>query len=85
MEIDASNAPVVKEFRFYPDSEIVTVVFGDDTSEDFTGRDNYQKARDALGKGKTKKAPAKKSAPKESASNKTEPKKAAPKKAKPKK
>ena len=46
---------------------------------------NYQKARDALGKGKAKKAPAKKSAPKKSASKKTEPKKAAPKKAIPKK
>jgi hypothetical protein len=47
MNIDPSSQPVVKEFRFYPESEIVTVVFGDDNAEDFTGPENYQLAVDA--------------------------------------
>jgi hypothetical protein len=44
MDIDPSSPPVVKEFRFNRDSEIVTVVFGDDQSQDFKGSENYKKA-----------------------------------------
>jgi hypothetical protein len=44
MKIDPANPPVVKEFRFYPESQMVTVVFGDDESEDFMGPDNYKSA-----------------------------------------
>ena len=49
MEIDPASPAVVKEFRFYPESEMVTVVFGDDKSEDFTGSENFRKARIAAG------------------------------------
>ena len=44
MDIDSSSPPVVKEFRFNRDSEIVTVVFGDDQTQDFKGSENYKKA-----------------------------------------
>lgn len=41
---------VVKEFRFFPDSRFVTVVFEDDTTVEFHGEDNYHKARIASAK-----------------------------------
>ena len=44
MNTDPSNPSVVKEFRFYPESNIVTVVFGDDNAEDFMGPENYHLA-----------------------------------------
>jgi hypothetical protein len=44
MDIDPSSPPVVKEFRFNRASGIVTVVFGDDQSQDFKGSENYKKA-----------------------------------------
>jgi hypothetical protein len=34
----------VKEFRFNRDSEIVTVVFGDDQAQDFKGSETYKEA-----------------------------------------
>ena len=42
-----SGPPVVKEFRFFPESNIVTVVFQDDKAADFMGPENYQLARTA--------------------------------------
>ena len=42
--INPLTSSVVKEFRFNRDSEIVTVVFGDDQSQDFKGSENYKKA-----------------------------------------
>ena len=39
-----SGLPLVKEFRFFPQSNIVTVVFQDDKTEDFTGPSNYDRA-----------------------------------------
>ena len=47
MDTTPSTPPVVKEFRFNSDSEIVTVVFADDQSQDFKGSDNYKKAHHA--------------------------------------
>jgi len=44
MDLDPTSPPVVKEFRFYPESTIVTVVFGDDEAEDFVGSENYRLA-----------------------------------------
>ena len=35
---------VVKEFRFFSDSRFVTVVFEDDTTVEFHGEENYDKA-----------------------------------------
>ena len=49
MSIVPSGPPVVKEFRFYPESNIVTVVFLDDKTEDFMGPENYRLARAAAG------------------------------------
>jgi len=40
-------AQVVKEFRFYPESLMVTVVFQDDRTDDFMGEDNYKPAHHA--------------------------------------
>jgi len=40
-----ANSPVVKEFRFYSESKMVTIVFGDDTAKDFEGPENYHQAR----------------------------------------
>jgi len=37
----------VKEFRFAPESQIVTIVFGDDRTEDFIGEENYKPAHHA--------------------------------------
>jgi hypothetical protein len=47
--MDASSPAglVVKEFQFFPESQIVTVVFADDTSAEFKGEENYHKARHA--------------------------------------
>ena len=45
MEVKPASPRVVKEFRFYPESKIVTIVFGDDTAVDFEGQENYHKAR----------------------------------------
>jgi hypothetical protein len=45
MEVNPARPRVVKEFRFYPESTIVTIVFGDDTAMDFEGSENYHKAR----------------------------------------
>jgi len=39
-----ASSPVVKEFRFYPESKIVTVVFADDQTVDFTGPENFRLA-----------------------------------------
>lgn len=47
MDIPPTGSPVVKEFRFYPESKIVTVVFADDRTEDFTGPENFQMAFNA--------------------------------------
>jgi hypothetical protein len=47
MDIDPSSPPIVKEFRFYPESKIVTIVFGDDKAEDFMGPENYHLAHSA--------------------------------------
>ena len=38
-----------KEFRFFSDSHIVTVVFEDDTTIEFQGEDNYRKAHHVVG------------------------------------
>jgi hypothetical protein len=38
---------VVKEFRFFSDSRFVTVVFEDETTVEFHGEENYEKAHDA--------------------------------------
>ncbi len=38
---------VVKEFRFFPESHIATIVFTDDTTTEFQGTENYHKARHA--------------------------------------
>ena len=38
---------VVKEFRFFPESHIVTIVFVDETTTEFQGTENYHKARHA--------------------------------------
>ncbi len=35
---------VVKEFRFFSDSRFVTAVFEDDTTVEFHGEENYDKA-----------------------------------------
>ena len=37
----------VKEFRFAPESQTVTIVFGDDRAEDFIGEENYKPAHHA--------------------------------------
>ena len=37
---------VVKEFRFFSDSRFVTVVFENETSIEFHGEENYEKAHD---------------------------------------
>jgi hypothetical protein len=42
-----SSTPVVKEFRFYPESGMVSIVFSDDTTDDFTGKENYHAAHHA--------------------------------------
>ena len=47
METHLPSTRVVKEFRFFPESEIVTIVFEDDTSEEFGGPENFHKARHA--------------------------------------
>jgi hypothetical protein len=47
METHLPSVRVVKEFRFFAESEIVTLVFEDDTSAEFGGADNYHKARHA--------------------------------------
>jgi len=39
--------PAVKEFRFYPESNMVTVVFQDDRTDDFLGEANYKPAHHA--------------------------------------
>jgi hypothetical protein len=57
VDIDPSSPPVVKEFRFNRDSEIVTVVFGDDQSQDFKGSENYKKAHIAAAKEPLNKEP----------------------------
>ena len=45
MEVNPASPRVVKEFRFYPESRIVTIVFEDDNATDFEGQENYHKAR----------------------------------------
>jgi hypothetical protein len=45
METTPATPRVVKEFRFYSESRMVTIVFADDSSDDFTGEENYHKAR----------------------------------------
>jgi hypothetical protein len=46
--MDTTTAiPTVKEFRFFPESGLVTVVFGDDTTDEFTGEENYRAAHHA--------------------------------------
>jgi hypothetical protein len=47
MDTNPASPRVVKEFRFYPESHIATIVFEDDTDIDFEGSDNYHKARHA--------------------------------------
>jgi hypothetical protein len=47
MEANLPSAGVVKEFRFFPESLIVTIVFVDDTSAEFEGSENYHKAHHA--------------------------------------
>jgi len=47
MEANLPSARVVKEFQFFPESQIVTIVFEDDSSEEFAGAENYHKARHA--------------------------------------
>jgi hypothetical protein len=47
MDAQSPAVQVVKEFRFFPESEIVTIVFVDDTSAEFQGAENYHKARHA--------------------------------------
>jgi hypothetical protein len=45
--MDTTSTPVVKEFRFYPESGKVSIVFSDDTTDDFTGEENYHAAHHA--------------------------------------
>jgi hypothetical protein len=45
--MDTPSGLVVKEFRFFPESHIVTIVFADDTTTEFEGTENYHKARHA--------------------------------------
>ncbi len=47
MDAKSPTGQVVKEFQFFPESHIVTVVFADDTSVEFQGAENYHKARHA--------------------------------------
>jgi hypothetical protein len=46
MSTDPNSPAVIKEFRFYPESNIVTLVYEDDNAEDFSGADNFQRAFD---------------------------------------
>jgi len=48
----STTPAVVKEFRIFSDSHIVTVVFEDETSIEFKGEDNYHKARKATAHGR---------------------------------
>lgn len=45
--MDTPATRAVKEFLFYPESNMVTVVFDDDTTDDFTGEENYHAAHHA--------------------------------------
>ncbi len=47
MDAQSPAGLVVKEFRFFPESHIVTIVFADDTTVEFQGTENYHKARHA--------------------------------------
>jgi hypothetical protein len=47
MDATPAGTRVVKEFRFYPESLITTIIFEDDTAIDFEGSENYHKARHA--------------------------------------
>ena len=47
MDATPAGTRVVKEFRFYPESHMATIVFEDDTAIDFEGSENYHKARHA--------------------------------------
>jgi len=42
-----NTSTTVKEFRFAPESQTVTVVFADDRTEDFIGEENYKPAHHA--------------------------------------
>ena len=42
-----ASSPIVKEFRFYPESKIVTIVLADDKAEDFMGPENFRLAASA--------------------------------------
>jgi hypothetical protein len=44
MSTDPVNPLTVKEFRFYPESKIVTLVYEDDKADDFSGEENFQRA-----------------------------------------
>lgn len=45
MEATPASPRVVKEFRFYSESKMATIIFEDDSSDDFTGEENYHKTR----------------------------------------
>ena len=47
MDANSTAVPTVKEFQFFPESHIVTIVFEDDTTAEFQGEENYHKARHA--------------------------------------
>jgi hypothetical protein len=44
MDTNSASPAVIKEFQFYPDSHITLLVFADDTTAEFKGKDNFDAA-----------------------------------------
>jgi hypothetical protein len=47
MDTKTASTGLVKEFRFYTESKMVTIVFQDDSAADFQGEKNYHDSRHA--------------------------------------